>query len=64
VFSENLGAFWQALGSAQRLPNGNLAFAGGFSPPSKETEFTPRGTRVYELDTAVAVYRDYWLTSL
>jgi hypothetical protein len=64
VFSENLGAYYQALGSAQRLPNGNLAFAGGFSPPSKAVEFTPHGTKVYELDTPVSIYRDYWVRAL
>jgi hypothetical protein len=46
------------------LPSGNLAFAGGYAPPSKEGEFSPNGTEVYELDTVVAVYRAYWLTML
>jgi hypothetical protein len=64
IFSANLGTVWQALGSAQRLPNANLTFAGGYLPPSKEVEFASSGTKVYELDTAVAVYRAYWLTAL
>jgi hypothetical protein len=50
--------------SAQALPNGNLTFAGGFAPPSKEVEVRPDGTKVYELDSAVAVYRAYRLTGL
>lgn len=64
ILGPSLGAFWQALGSAQKLPNGDITFAGGYSPPSKEEEFTSSSTKVYELDTALAVYRAYRLTML
>jgi arylsulfate sulfotransferase len=64
VFNANLGGFWQALGSAQLTPNGNLTFAGGFAPPSKVVEFRPDGTKVYELDVSLAEYRAYRLTGL
>lgn len=64
VFSVNLGAYWQALGSTQQLPNGNLTFAGGYPAPAKEEEFSPNGVEVYELDTDVPVYRAYWLSML
>jgi hypothetical protein len=63
-FRANLGAFWQALGSAQLLPHGNLTFAGGYAPPSKEVEFQPNGTKVYELDSPLAEYRAYRLAGL
>ena len=55
----DLGKFWQALGSAQGLPNGDFTFAGGFAGPSKEIEFRPDGTKVFELDNPVAEYRAY-----
>jgi arylsulfate sulfotransferase len=61
--NDDLGSFRQALGSAQRLANGNLFFAGGF-PVSRESEFTAAGKLVYELDTAGAEYRDYRLAGL
>jgi hypothetical protein len=64
IFSANMGAFYQALGSAQGLPNGNLAFACGIFAPAKEVEFSPKGTRVFELDTTQGVYRAYWLVAL
>jgi arylsulfate sulfotransferase len=65
TLNADLGAFWQALGSAQGLPNGNITFAGGYPGPSKtpvpssEIEFTPSGTKVFELNTKVAEYRAY-----
>jgi arylsulfate sulfotransferase len=64
LLSVNLGKYWQALGSAQELPNGDFTFAGGFAPPSKEVEFSPDGTEVYELDTSMSEYRAYRLTGL
>jgi hypothetical protein len=67
IFSVNLGNYYQALGSAQELPNGNLAFVGGYpgkGGPSKEDEFAPNSKEVFELDTAQPVYRAYWLTML
>jgi arylsulfate sulfotransferase len=64
LLSVNLGAFWQALGSAQELPNGDFSFAGGFAPPSKEDEFRPDGTEVYELDTAASEYRAYRISGM
>jgi arylsulfate sulfotransferase len=64
VFNADLGGFWQALGSAQLMPGGNLTFAGGFAPPSKVVEFRPDGTKVFELDASLAEYRAYRLTAL
>jgi hypothetical protein len=64
LLNVNLGRFWQALGSAQGLPNGDYTFTGGFFPPSKVSEFSPNGTKVYELDTGVAEYRSYRLTGM
>jgi hypothetical protein len=63
LLSVGLGTFRQALGSAQKLANGNLFFAGGF-PVSRETEFSPAGKLVYELDAAGAEYRDYRISGL
>jgi hypothetical protein len=63
VLNADLGTFRQALGSAQKLPNGNFFFGGGF-PSSRDTEVRPDGTRVYELITAGAEYRAYRLTAL
>lgn len=59
-----LGSFWLALGSAQGLANGDLFFAGGLLPPSKEEEVGRDGTHMYELDTSVAEYRAYRLPGL
>lgn len=59
----DMGSFRQALGSGQKLSNGNLFFAGGF-PASHEIEFRPNGTPVYELDSPLPEYRDYRLASL
>jgi arylsulfate sulfotransferase len=55
----NLESFWQALGSAQKLANGDYFFAGGYAPPSRAIEFRPDGTKVFELDTGLAEYRAY-----
>ena len=64
VVNANLGSFWQALGSAQGLPDGDSFYAGGFSPPSREVEVRPNSTIGYELDSPVAVYRAYWVAGL
>jgi arylsulfate sulfotransferase len=60
----DLGFFWQALGSAQGLANGNFFFTGGYSPPSREEEFTAAGTKVFEVDLPLAEYRVYRLAAL
>ncbi len=64
LLNVNLGQFWQALGSAEVLPNGNFTFTGGFAAPSVETEVMPDGTKVYELETTAAEYRSYQLTGM
>ena len=64
LFDADLGSFWQALGSAQRLSNGDFTFAGGYAPPSRAVEFRPDGTKVYELDSPLAEYRAYRLGGL
>jgi hypothetical protein len=63
LLNVGLGTFRQALGSGQRLANGNYFFAGGF-PVSRESEFSPAGKLVYELDAAGAEYRDYRISGL
>lgn len=60
----DLGRYWQALGSAQQLANGDFYFAGGLpykgpAPNSSEEEFRANGTKVYELDSTFAEYRAY-----
>ena len=64
VLNASLGSFWQALGSAQVLPNGDFTFAGGFAPPSREVEVRPNGSKVFELDSPLAEYRAYRLKDL
>ncbi len=64
TLSVDLESFWQALGSAQRLPNGDYSFAGGYAPPSRVLEFRPDGTKVYELEAFLAEYRVYRLATL
>lgn len=63
IFSATIGTFSQALGSAQLLSNGNLTFGGGY-PSSREVEYLPNGTPIYELDTTGAEYRAYRLKTL
>ena len=63
LLNVDLGSFRPAAGSAQKLANGNLFFAGGI-PASSAIEFRPDGSIVYELDTAEAEYRDYRLGAL
>ncbi|MGH2347038.1 MAG: hypothetical protein ACRDG4_17565, partial [Chloroflexota bacterium] len=64
LLSVNLGAYWQALGSAAELRNCDFSFVGGFPRPSKEIEFRPDGTKVYELDTSTSEYRAYRISGL
>ncbi len=64
ILSVDLESFWQALGSAQQLPNGDYSFAGGYAPPSRIIEFRPNGTKVYELEAFLAEYRVYRLATL
>jgi hypothetical protein len=64
TLSVDLESFWQALGSAQQLPNGDYSFAGGYAPPSRIIEFRPDGTKVYELEAFLAEYRVYRLAAL
>ena len=52
LVNANLGKFWQALGSAQRLPDGDDFYAGGFRRPEEE-ENPPNGSTEYELDAPV-----------
>jgi hypothetical protein len=60
----NLGSFWQALGSAEGVPDGDTFFAGGFSPPAKLVEVRPNNLIEFELDSPVAVYRAYLIAGL
>ena len=64
VVNYDLGTFWQALGSATILGNGNAFFAGGFAAPSEETEFLPNGVSVFQLQSVRAEFRAYRLSTL
>jgi hypothetical protein len=55
-----------ALGSAQRLPNGNYWFVTGFLPDvsGDSVEFDPSGRTVFAVKTRAPVYRSYRLPDL
>ena len=62
----NLGKFSVALGSAQRLSNGNFHFDSGSILPSYRSagdEFTPDGTLVYSLRSTASAYRSFRMRS-
>ena len=67
----DLGAFSVALGSAQRLPNGNYHFNLGYVTPPGQTdpsatsiEINAAGETVYALSAATAEYRTFRLNDL
>ncbi len=64
VANVDVGNYAFAVGSAQRLPNGNFAFDTGFTEQSIET--LPDGTRTYVLKMNMPglQYRSYFLQSL
>jgi len=65
VLNADLGGYSFALGSAQKLRNGNYHFNNGWTiprpgePTSTATEVDPSGKIVYALESGVAVYRSF-----
>jgi len=64
VLDVDLGVYSAALGSAQRLSNGNYHFLAGFNNTgqglfSQAIEATPAGTVVYRLQTPYVSYRSF-----
>jgi hypothetical protein len=69
VVNADLGSFNAALGAAQRLPNGSLAFTPGFqgSPPNnfgQSIEVLPDGTKTYVQKMTGYEYRSYLMSTL
>jgi hypothetical protein len=66
VLDADLGAYALALGSAQRLPNGNFHFNLGWMPnrASQALEFTPAGELVYQIETGIQQYRSFRMADL
>jgi arylsulfate sulfotransferase len=72
VLNADLGAYSPALGSAQRLLNGNYHFASGAlglfgSPPNpqaQDVEVAPTGNIVFNFQSASAEYRSFRMQSL
>lgn len=64
VSNVNLGTFSPAVGSAQRLPNGNLVFDSGFT--EQTVEVRPNGVRTYALkmNLSGAQYRSFIFNGL
>jgi len=69
VVNANLGNYSTALGSAQMLPNGNLAFTSGFlgTAPNyygQSIEVLPNGTKTYVQQMTGLEYRSYFMSNL
>jgi hypothetical protein len=68
VFNADLGNYSDALGSAQRLSNGNYSFDSGRQglPPyiGQSIEVRPDGSKAYVLQTNVSLYRAFRIGSL
>ena len=64
VVNANVGVYAQALGSAQKLPNGNFDVDSGFT--EQTIEVRPNGTRTYVLDMNMPgqQYRSYIYANL
>jgi hypothetical protein len=65
----DLGNYSYFAGSAQMLPNGDLAFtSGGIGPPrdgvGQSIEVLPDGTRVYDMQMSEYEYRSYFESTL
>ena len=65
----DLGNYSGALGSAERLPNGNFVFNSGFrgtgnSPFGLSMEVSPDGTKAYVLQGGALEYRSYRMAGL
>jgi hypothetical protein len=66
VLNADLGAYSFALGSAQRLPNGNYHFELGILPDrtSQSVEVDPTGRLVYNMSASDPLYRTFRMTDL
>ena len=70
VLNADLGSYAGAIGSAQRLSNGNYHFNLGMTgpepprPPVHLYEVTPDGTKVYHLQVNKPEYRSYRMRTL
>jgi hypothetical protein len=69
VVNADLGDYSPALGSAQVLPNGNLAFTSGFEGSfpdvsGRSIEVSPGGTTTYALQMSGTEYRSYFMSTL
>src|SRR5829696_2010712 len=70
VLNAVLGSWAGAVGSAQRLSNGNYAFTLGINgpepprPPAHLIEVTPDGTKVFDLLVNKTEYRSYRMRTL
>jgi hypothetical protein len=70
LVNADLGLYAGALGSAERLSNGNYFFTAGTNgpepprPPAHEIEVTPDGTKVYDLSVNTPVYRSFRVRTL
>src|SRR5262249_53653213 len=69
ALNADLGNYSFAVGSAQRLPNGNLAFTSGFQAGPQGffgqlIEVLPDGSKVYVLEINSYEYRAYRLSGL
>jgi hypothetical protein len=69
VVNADMGNYSAFLGSAQMLPNGNLAFTSGglgsgSNPTGQSIEVLPNGTRVYVIQMNKYEYRSYFESTL
>jgi hypothetical protein len=66
VYNFDLGTYSLALGSAQKLANGNFHFNIGYVPPFQgySVEITPQGELVYRIDSSIAEYRSIRLADM
>jgi hypothetical protein len=69
VLNADLGNYSSALGSAQRLSNGNYSFTSGFQGPApnnfaQSIEVLPDGTPSYVLEFASPEYRSFRMRTL
>jgi Arylsulfotransferase (ASST) len=69
VVNADMGNYSDFLGSAQVLPNGNLAFTSGGRSSSKKPagqsiQVLPNGTRIYVQQMSIFEYRSYFESTL
>ena len=66
VFNVDLGDYSRALGSAEKLPNGNYHFGLGWTSNnfSQSLEFDPAGNLVTKVEVETQMYRGFRMRSL